>query len=146
METLGRQSVGTKIFAQSLPKTSRSAEPDTCIAPLRHSLSDALTVQSAIFTIHQQMQLNPGGFGICRESVYRRLIVVCGRMEQINCPGGRVHRTVLKSSNEGGNADACADSDLVWLRILKVKAAIRSFHGDWHANLQTSSHTAGVVT
>ena len=135
----------TKVFAQGLPKPAGPAEPDTGIAPLRYRLSDALTIEPAVFVIDQQMQSNFSRSGICLESIDCLLLVLGGRMKQVNRSGVRVGGTVLESGNEGSDADTCPDPDLVWLRILKVEAAVRPFYCDRHADFQFFPQTAGVV-
>lgn len=145
METLWWQAVGEEVLAQRLTKPRRAAEPDAGGLPFRNDGTDALAIQSSILAIDQQVQTHACSFGICRETVDGGLIELGSRMKEINRLCVRGGGALLEAGDKRRDADARTHPNLMWLRILEVETAVRAFHRNRHADLQSFPQAAGVV-
>ncbi len=91
------------------------------------------------------MQPHARGLGICREAVDGGLFELGSRMKEIDRLCVRRRGALLHAGDERRDADPRTHPDLMWLRILEVETAVRAFHRNRHAELQSFPQAAGVV-
>jgi hypothetical protein len=91
------------------------------------------------------MQVDLGCLCVCLQQFQRFRFQVLDAMDEVDRLCTRGHSPLFHSRNEGRDAYATIDPDLVFLPVLEREPAIGAFHGHGVARLDAFRKHVGVV-